>query len=337
MRCRSLYPGPVYALLALAAVALWSPPARVAAQAPARGPNAFTFVAMGDMPYKVPDDYAKVDRLIAAINRLRPAFTIHVGDVKAGGTPCSDEMLRRSFTQLQTLEQPLVYSIGDNEWTDCHRERAGGFDPRERLAKVREIYFPKPGTSLGRAAMAVESQALVDPRHKAYVENQRFVRSGVLFIVPHVVGSNNGFEARDPKAAEEYFARNAANVAWIDDGFRMARETGAKAVVVAFQANVYDIRQKWPTIPPASGFVDTIRAIERGAKALARPVLVVNGDEHVLEVEMFRDTSLKPIGNVLRLQVPGEERVHAVRVLVDPDDPAVFGFMPLVVPENGPL
>ena len=33
--------------------------------------------------------------------------------------------------------------------------------------------------------------------------------------------------------------------------------------------------------------------------------------------------------------VYGETLVHAVRVLVDPDSPGVFGFIPLIVPENG--
>jgi hypothetical protein len=37
---------------------------------------------------------------------------------------------------------------------------------------------------------------------------------------------------------------------------------------------------------------------------------------------------------VTRLQVMGAGEVQAVRVLVDPTDPAVFGFMPLIVPEN---
>jgi hypothetical protein len=32
----------------------------------------------------------------------------------------------------------------------------------------------------------------------------------------------------------------------------------------------------------------------------------------------------------------GERLVHAVRVLVDPDSAGVFGFVPLIVPENGP-
>ena len=308
-----------------------------AAQSPSVGPAAFTFVALGDMPYRIPDDYAKVDRLIAAINRLKPAFSIHVGDVKSGSAPCSNDVLKAARDQLMTFDQPLLYTPGDNEWTDCHRRSAGGFDPRERLSKVRELYFPTAGQSLGKTTLAVETQANIDPQHKAFVENQRFARGPVVFILAHVVGSNNGFEPGDPAAAAEYQARNAANVAWIDDGFRFARDSAAKAVVVAFQADLFDIRQTYPEIPRASAFVDTIRAVERGAKSLGKPVLVVHGDAHQLEIQAFRDTGLKPVPNVIRLQVMGAERVHAVRVLVDPDDPAVFGFFPLVVPENGPL
>ncbi len=32
----------------------------------------------------------------------------------------------------------------------------------------------------------------------------------------------------------------------------------------------------------------------------------------------------------------GEGEIHAVRIMVDPADPAVFGFRPLIVPENLP-
>jgi hypothetical protein len=66
-------------------------------------------------------------------------------------------------------------------------------------------------------------------------------------------------------------------------------------------------------------------------------VLVVHGDHHALELESFKDTALRPVPNTFRLQVPGDELVHAVRILVDPDTPGVFGFVPLIVPENGPF
>jgi hypothetical protein len=300
------------------------------------GPNAFTFVAFGDMPYR-DADIPKVDRLIAAINRIKPAFTIHVGDIQSGSTPCTDANLKRSLDQINTLEQPVVYSIGDNEWTDCHRGAAGKFDPRERLAKLRELAFSKPGQSMGKTPMQVESQATAMPKHAKFVENQRFTRNGVVFIVPHIVGSNNGFEPRDAEAATEFLERNGANIAWIDDGFRVASETAAKAVVIAFQANVYELRQPYPALPRASGFLDTVLAISKGARAFGRPVLVVHGDHHALELETFKDNDMQPVPNTLRLQVPGDRLVHAVRILVDPDMPGVFGFVPLIVPENGPF
>jgi hypothetical protein len=300
------------------------------------GPNAFTFIGWGDVPYALPGDYAKVDRLIAAMNQAKPAFSIHVGDTKSGGTPCSDEILRKAFDQIQTVEHPVVYSIGDNEWTDCHRKNAGGFDPRERLAKVRQMYFPAPGMSLGRNPMKLESQAKLDPKFAKFVENQRFVRNGVVFVIPHIVGSNNGLEARDQKAAEEFFERDAANIAWIDAGFKLARESGAKAVVIAFQANLYDTRRSAGTsIPPSSGFFNTLRAIGTGARAFGKPVLVMHGDQHALELEGFRDHQLKLVQNVLRLQLWGAHKVHGMRVIVDPDMPGVFSFAPLIVPENG--
>lgn len=296
----------------------------------------FEFVALGDMPYKIPDDYPKFDRLIAAINAAKPAFSIHVGDIKSGGSPCSDENFRKVSDQFATFEQPLVYTPGDNEWTDCHRSQAGGFDPLERLAKVRQMFFADPAHSLGRAKMPVESQAQAMPdKYAKYVENARFAVNGVLFATAHVVGSNNNFEPGKPETAMEHFERDAANVAWIDDTFRKARETNAKAVVLAWQADVQDILQKWPTMPRASGFVKTVQAVERGAKSFNRPILVIHGDEHEFQISRFLDTSKKPMPNVLRLEVMGETHVHAVRVLVDPDSAGVFGFVPLIVPENG--
>jgi hypothetical protein len=295
------------------------------------GERAFSFVALGDMPYTVPADYERFDRLIAAINRMKPAFSIHVGDIKSGSAACTDEAFAKVLDQFRSFEQPLVYAIGDNEWTDCHRTRS---DPRERLARVRKMFFAPPDRSLGRASLPLESQALVLPGFSTYVENARFAKNDVLFVTLHVVGSNNGFETFDPAAATEYFERNRANLAWLAASFAKARETDARAVVVAFQANLWDIRDSVGTVPPASGFRDTIQAIEREARAYGKPVLVIQGDFHTLEITGFRDVRMRLVPGVQRLQVMGETEVQAVRVIVDPDMPGVFGFVPLIVPEN---
>jgi hypothetical protein len=296
----------------------------------------FEFVAIGDMPYNIPKDYEKFDRLIGTINASKPSFTVHVGDIKSGSTACSDENFKKVFDQFQTFDGPLVYTPGDNEWTDCHRQNNGSYEPLERLAKIRSMFFPEIGKSLGRTTMAVESQAQVmADKFSTFVENTRFVKNGVLFVVAHIVGSNNNLEPRDPKAAMEFFARDAANVAWINAAFAKAKAENLKAVVVVSQANPYDIKQEFPAVPSASGFIATIKAIENGSKSFGKPILYIHGDEHRFVIDRMVGTDLKPIPMTTRLQVYGANQVHGVKVSVNPDSPGVFGFTPIIIAENG--
>jgi hypothetical protein len=298
------------------------------------GDNAFSFVALGDMPYTLPDDIGKMDRLIAAINAMKPAFSLHMGDIKSGGIPCSDEVFKRALDQLQTFQGALVYTVGDNEWTDCHRAAAGSYNPRERLKRLREMFFADPSRSLGQAPIALESQSQVMPEFQPYVENARLEKNGVQFISLHVVGSNNGFEAQDPEAAVEFHQRDAANVAWIAASFEKAQRTNAKAVVLFMQAEFDQARFPNGSMPRQSGFLRVLDTIEAGATAFGKPVLVINGDEHFIELTPLKNSKGKAIPNVLRLMVYGEDDVHAIRVIVDPDSAGVFGFVPLIIPEN---
>ena len=298
------------------------------------GDKAFSFVALGDMPYNLPGDIAKFNRLIATVNAMKPAFTLHMGDIKSGALPCSDEVLKEAYDQLQTFTGALVYTIGDNEWTDCHRDAAGRYNPRERLVRLREIFFADPLKSLGQAPLSIESQSRLMPDFKTYVENARFEKNGVRFLSVHVVGSNNGFEAQDPDAAVEFFARDKANAAWIEAGFAKAKDENAKAVVLFMQAEFDQARFPNGSMPRQSGFTRVLDAIEAGAKSFGKPVLVINGDEHFIELTPLKNSKGTTIPNVLRLMVYGDSDVHAIRVIVDPDSAGVFGFVPMIIPEN---
>ncbi|NBS97939.1 MAG: hypothetical protein EBT08_17615, partial [Betaproteobacteria bacterium] len=45
----------------------------------------FHFVALGDLPYgPAMLSHPAYERLIAQINRLKPAFSVHIGDFKSG-------------------------------------------------------------------------------------------------------------------------------------------------------------------------------------------------------------------------------------------------------------
>lgn len=278
----------------------------------------FTIVALGDAPYGDPAEvYAPYEALIEAINARAPSLVIHVGDTKSGSTPCSDEVLDRQLVFMNSFAAPTLYAIGDNEWTDCYREAAGSFDPVERLTYIRNTYFADPAKSFGQAKTAVESQAAA-----GYPENARTVLNGVVVATAHVVGSNNNFEVRDKTAVEEFFARDAANVAWLKESFAAAKD--APALILAIQANMFEFDWnefddgKWLRHSGFLTFGDTLRA---EAAAFGKPVLLVYGDSHV-----FRQSRPWPedVPNLMALEVPGEDQMHAVELTVDPASSGVF-------------
>jgi hypothetical protein len=278
----------------------------------------FTIATLGDTAYGKPEEvYPQYEKLISTINDFRPDLVIHVGDTKSGSTPCSDKMLDEQLAYLNTFNAPLLYSPGDNEWTDCHRKAAGEFKPLERLARIRTTYFNDATKSFGKTKVDVTSQAT-----DGYPENARMTHKGVAFITTHVPGSNNNFEIRDPEAVAEFFARDKANIKWINDSFAAAGD--AKAIVIAMQANMFEA--DWniggdETWMRHSGFMNVGNAILENAAKFGKPVLLVYGDSHTYSSGRPFPTKAP---NVISLQVPGEKQMHAVSVTIDTETTGVF-------------
>lgn len=81
------------------------------------------------------------------------------------------------------------------------------------------------------------------------------------------------------------------------------------------------------SVPPVQRLMEAIDARK------PRPVLLVYGDGHTFELHRpFPNRA----PNLLALQVFGDRDVHAVEILVDPDDPAVFAVRPLWNPHMAP-
>jgi len=301
----------------------------------------FRFVAFGDMPYcsparpqDCPAEEGRVAALMREINAARPAFTIFVGDTKGGSEVCSDERVLRAFSWMGLANHPLVYTPGDNEWTDCWQDRGGRYDPLERLALLRARFF-RDAASLGRP-MPVTRQADADPAYRPFVENARWTRGGVVFATLHVVGSNNNRPtepgetppSRPPEGAmAEFAARDAANRAWLAATFAEAARTGARAVVLAMQAEMYFAERCGRG--QVSGFVGMRAALAREVVAFGRPVLLVHGDIHT----WLHDRPVPEAPNLTRIMVPGAEDTRAVVVEVDPEAAEPWSFR-LVGPED---
>jgi hypothetical protein len=280
--------------------------------------QAFSFVALGDLPYgSVQQAYPAYRRLISAINQAQPAFSVHVGDIKSGGSLCSDEEFASQRQHFDRFEQAVIYTPGDNEWTDCHRRSNGSYEPQERLQALRRLFFPSD-RSLGAAPRALQTQPSLMPEHAAYVENRRWWHQGVLFATVHIVGSNNNLQADVPGALDEFRARDAANIAWIRAAFETAHQGRARAVVLAMQANPLLGRNLFDEFPSSSGFRSSIaQTLLPLAAASPVPVLLIHGDSH--RYRMDRPFRLKgqTIEQLTRLEVPGDSDVRACLVSVD--------------------
>jgi hypothetical protein len=241
-----------------------------------------------------------------------------VGDFKSGSTLCSDEEFANQREHFQRFKGALVFTPGDNEWTDCHRSNNGGYDPLERLAALRKVFF-KPGQSLGSQPLRVQSQAQRMPAFASYVENLRWQHQGAQFNTVHIVGSNNNLEARDAAASREFYERDAANIAWIQSAFADAASQNPSLIVFAFQADVFDSKSIYEDFPSWSGFRQSIgETLLPLAQRWGKPVLVIHGDSHKFKLDQPFSLNRQPLSNITRLIVPGASDVRAVKVTVQP-------------------
>ncbi len=271
----------------------------------------FTFAAIGDVPYGPADELGE---LAQRINRAAPAFTIHVGDIKSGGSLCSDEAFATVRRLFDEFDQPLVYTPGDNEWTDCHRRSCGQYDPLERLARLRTLFFATD-LSFGKHKLALQSQAAHTGFGK-YVENRRWSVGKVSFVTLHLVGSNNNWQPELPSVTE-YAGRDEANIAWLRDSFAQAKARKDVAIVLAMQADTFYGQPK-----ADSGFTRWLAALAEEVEGWGKPVLLIQGDTHLHRIDQpLKNAQGKPLPLLTRVVVPGEHRPDAVMVTVNDERP----------------
>ena len=295
------------------------------------------FALFGDSPYR-PESVARVEDLIADVNeRADLEWVIHVGDIKGGAQPCTDEFLQSRFDLYQGFAIPLVYTPGDNDWFDCVGEAAGAYDEYERLDYLRSVFFPEPTQTTGGRTMEVRSQSS-EPSYSTFVENAMWIHGSVVYATIHLIGLT-----RDPTDPEVADHRMDAAVAWITEAFSVARDIGSAGIFIATQADPWMVwglpvvtrRVCESCLEPRAGLERLYPVLVRESTAFGRPVVLGVGDTHIFRVDkpLYRDDG-SLIENFTRVETFGEPNVHWVRVTVDPRDREVFSFHQELVPGN---
>jgi hypothetical protein len=284
--------------------------------------GSFKFLATGDVPYSQEAE-VKYRQLLRHAEKEDFAFLMHVGDIKAQSEPCSDETFLNICDLFREYPTPIVYTPGDNEWTDCPGD---GVDRVERLSKLRELFF-EDSTVLRLSELGTVHQSS-NPNFVRYVENYRFTKANVAFIVAHIVGSRNNRLVDDPRAMKEFEERDSANLAFLEESFKEAVQNNAAGVAVVIHANPdFEKGQE-------EGFQSFLTAMRGFLSKYKKPVVCIHGDTHYYRVD-------KPLSNesgnrylhFTRLEVFGSPDVGGVIVAVDPTDPQVFSYRPYLLDE----
>lgn len=292
--------------------------------------NVLTLAVYGDAPYgTTPTDTAEFEATPAFIDSInrdpKVDLVVHVGDIHSGKQYCTEDY-DRSIHQLWTaFKNPLIYTPGDNEWTDCNKAGEGGGtynttthqidyvldgsgnpvdyakgDPAANLELVRSIFFAQPGYALGGRKKQLLSQAqYFDPAYPTdakFVENVIWEESKVLFVTIDLPGGSNDdkdvwYGAPTASAAQtsEVAERDGADLRWLDMAFQIATSDGAQAVLIQTQADMWDVTDA-KGASHATAFEPYVKKIADNTTAFGKPVLLINGDSHVYR----SDTPLSP-------------------------------------------
>lgn len=321
--------------------------------------NAFSFAVMGDQPYApttgtTPNRQLypapKYEAMIADINSNKElAFVAHVGDIKEGNTFCEDAVYAQNLVYFNRFRAPVIFTPGDNEWTDCHRATNGSMDPIGRLSLIRTTFF-STSQSLGPDKITLT-------RQPGYPENARWQIGRVIFVTLNMPGSNNNrnrtglFSDNDA----EYTARNAANLQWVNDAFHLASSDPKNVgIMFFFQANPFERFVESGQNYTVSGYAGFVSLLRTKTRQYNKPVVVAHGDTHYFRVDhpltgtypgctastgacvplAAPGSATDRVNNFTRLEVFAQNDVHWTQVSVDPKDPNVFSFMPMRVPGN---
>ncbi len=287
--------------------------------------RAINVAVFGDAPYgTAPTDTAQLQATPAFIETVNAdrsvSLVVHVGDIHSGKQYCTQDYDLSIYNLWAELRRPLVYTPGDNEWTDCHKAGEGGGaynkttgqidfvldangnpvdysrgDPIANLALVRSIFFAEPGRTLGKRVPVLSQAFAYDrnfPDDAAFVENVMWLEGRVLFATINVPGGSNNdqdvwYKAPSASAAQlaESPTRTAADVRWLDAAFTVAKLFRLEGVVIVTQADMWDLDGTAPgaagqAAPHLTGYESLINEIAMQTADFKKPVLLFNGDSH---------------------------------------------------------
>lgn len=314
-----------------------------------------TLAVYGDAPYgTTPTDTSETDATPAFIDFVNAdhdvSLVVHVGDIHSGKQYCTEAYDQQVFDLWTAFEHPVVYTPGDNEWTDCHKVAEGGGaynkttkqidyvldtqgnpvdyakgDPIANLALIRSIFFPRAGYTLGDPKRVLSQAQAFDPAHPSdanFIENVMWEEDQTLFVTINLPGGSNNdqdiwYGAPTASAAQtaEATDRTGADLRWLDAAFARAELDHVGGVVVVAQADMWDPEKG---AAHQSGYEPFVSNIASHTLHFGKPVLMLNGDSHVYQTgnPLVKPTDPSDPMNAVYAMHPGYNVPNFHRIVV---------------------
>ena len=319
----------------------------------------FSMAVFGDWPYNALL-LSNANLLINSINNDPSKITrvLHVGDIHSGSMPCTSAGIlppiatsdpgwnQGVFGKFQQFKAPVVYTPGDNEWTDCQKtkQKSAGA-PLNELTAVRQLFFSVPGRTLGINEQPVTTQATdfdpAFPKDAQYVENVIWETNRIVFVTVNMPGSNNDTLpwaapfVNVAAQADEVATRTAADIRWLQKAFDLAKKRHAKGVVIGLQADMWDPAALPPAGDGLTGYTPFVKALANASVDFGNPVLLFNGDSHLYGKDQpladpnsasGKIHNTQAVTNLTRVIVQGSTNAPAewVRLTVNPRSKDLF-------------
>ncbi|GEM_PF-76458 len=303
--------------------------------------NSFELGVIGNMPYY--DQNAAWTNARNELNTAALSFAVHLGNLKGFNRQCDTTYYTTLLNQFNALTHSLIYTPGENDWATCSRIDNGNYYFEDRLSLLRNLFF-SGNQSLGQNKLTLKRQSTEMVGYGAYPENALWTINNVTFATFHVVGYNDnaGLQPGDNTAAGlqrsgESAARQAANLAWLSYVFTAAKSSKGLMLFMHQSNPAWDTPSSGTTPPTVyTPFFNNLVSL---AGAYGKPVLVAQGGSLAGSNFRFDKPNLAPgqgadIRYLNRLQVFGNDDMHWVRVLVNPDSTDVFYIQPEIIDEN---
>jgi hypothetical protein len=294
----------------------------------------------------------------SAVRSIRvcwPTSTITTSRFRSSTSTCNDSLYSTAQANFNTLERPLIWVPGDNDWTDCWGRygfaQAPYHDPIERLNHERQV-FDSTSQSLGEQTLTLTRESSEGGQYAIYSENVRWRSGPVVYIGLNVQGSNDNYpypetdgesgavvvrsDAEIQRERSEEVARKAADLHWLDEGYSYAKRVGAKGTLIDWQADPsFNNEQHLSNTHDCDAFPDHVDALRTETMNFSGQVALVHGDSHYFKIDKpINLPSGGVLANFTRVETFGARQTNWVSATIDPRDPNLFEFSPHIVPAN---